>query len=37
LELGKEKPLLADYIYQLKSKTGSLTRNKASRQGRAEL
>jgi len=31
LELGKEPPLLADYLYALKSKTGSLARYKIGR------
>jgi hypothetical protein len=31
LELGKEPPLLADYLYALRSKTGSLSRYKIGR------
>jgi hypothetical protein len=31
LELGKEQPLLADYLYTLRSKTGSLARTKAGK------
>jgi hypothetical protein len=31
LELGKEPPLLADYLYSLKSRTGSLARYKIGR------
>jgi hypothetical protein len=31
LELGKEPPLLADYLYTLRSKTGSLARYKIGR------
>jgi hypothetical protein len=31
LELGKEPPLLADYLYALKAKTGSLARYKIGR------
>jgi hypothetical protein len=31
LELGKEPPLLADYLYALRSKTGSLARYKIAR------
>jgi len=31
LELGKEPPLLADYLYSLRSKTGSLARYKIGR------
>ena len=31
LELGKEPPLLADYLYALRSKTGSLARYKIGR------
>jgi hypothetical protein len=31
LELGKEPPLLADYLYALRSKTGSLSRYKVGR------
>jgi hypothetical protein len=30
-ELGKEPPLLADYLYALRSKTGSLSRYKVGR------
>lgn len=30
-ELGKEPPLLADYLYTLRSKTGSLARYKIAR------
>jgi hypothetical protein len=33
LELGREKPLLADYVYALKSKTESLSRYKTSKRG----
>jgi hypothetical protein len=33
LELGREKQLLADYIYMLKSKTDSLSRYKTSKRG----
>jgi hypothetical protein len=33
LELGREKPLLADYVYALRSKTDHLSRYKAARQG----
>jgi hypothetical protein len=29
LELGREQPLLADYLYDLRAKTGSLARYKA--------
>jgi hypothetical protein len=31
LELGREKPLLADYMFSLKSKTDSLSRYKLAR------
>jgi hypothetical protein len=31
LELGREKPLLADYMFRLKSKTDSLSRYKLAR------
>jgi hypothetical protein len=31
LELGREKPLLADYVFSLKSKTDSLSRYKLAR------
>lgn len=31
LSLGKEKPLLADYVYALRSKTGNLSRYKTAR------
>ncbi|MCW8889018.1 MAG: hypothetical protein OQK25_08145 [Gammaproteobacteria bacterium] len=31
LELGREQPLLADYVFQLKSKTNSLSRYKLAR------
>ena len=31
LELGREKPLLADYLYALRSKTDHLSRYKAAR------
>jgi hypothetical protein len=31
LELGREKPLLADYMYALRSKTDRLSRIKTSR------
>jgi hypothetical protein len=31
LELGREKPLLADYMFRLKSKTDSLSRYKVAR------
>jgi hypothetical protein len=31
LELGKEPPLLADYLYALRSKTGSVSRYKVGR------
>ncbi|MCW4025332.1 MAG: hypothetical protein NWF01_09910 [Candidatus Bathyarchaeota archaeon] len=33
LELGREKPLLADYVYALKTKTESLSRYKTSKRG----
>ena len=31
MELGREKPLLADYMFRLKSKTGNLSRYKLAR------
>jgi hypothetical protein len=31
LELGREQPLLADYVFKLKSKTDSLSRYKLAR------
>jgi hypothetical protein len=31
LELGREQPLLADYMFRLKSKTDSLSRYKLAR------
>ena len=31
MELGREKPLLADYMFRLKSKTDSLSRYKLAR------
>ncbi len=31
MELGREKPLLADYMFRLKSKKDSLSRNKLAR------
>jgi hypothetical protein len=33
LELGREKPLLADYVYALRKKTDSLSRYKAAKRG----
>jgi hypothetical protein len=33
LELGKEAPLLADYVYALRSKTDSLSRHKTAKRG----
>ena len=33
LELGREAPQLADYVFALKSKTDSLSRYKAARRG----
>ncbi len=33
LELGREKPLLADYVYALKSRTDHLSRYKTARRG----
>jgi hypothetical protein len=33
LELGKEKPLLADYVYTLKSRTDHLSRYKTAKKG----
>jgi len=31
LDLGREKPLLADYVYALRSKTDRLSRTKTSK------
>jgi len=31
LKLGREQPLLADYLYALRSKTNSLSRHKIAR------